>query len=188
MVRRPARGFAPVILILSIAAGACSSPPQKEHEQAENAITAARAADAETYALDDLQKALASLKLYDAAVAQGDYRLALNHALTARDLAYRAAKQATERRQAAKAEADRAIIELQGLVMLAKSRLAANPMTLPPAAAERTRKALIRTPALLQEAGSRVQKGDFKGAIELTQKVTPTLRKDLTPTAGRKGK
>jgi hypothetical protein len=187
MFRRPAPCLGPLILTFSVVAGACSSPPEKEHEQAQSAITSAQAADAIQYAPDDLQRALGSLKAYDAAVAQGDYRLALSHAITARDLAYAAAKLATERKQAAKLEADRAIVELNGLVMMAKSRLAANPPPAP-AVAERLRKALARTPTLLQEASTRLQKQDFKGVVGLVQPMTQTMKKDLTPPAGRKGK
>jgi hypothetical protein len=167
---------------------ACSAPPQKERDQAEGAVAAAKAAEAAEYAPDDLNSALESLKSYETAVAQGDYRAALNHAINARDSAYTAAKVAGDRKAAARAEAERAIVDLEGLVMVAKARLSGTPPPLPAQAAARVRAAVKRAPALLQEARTRLAKQDFKGVVPLLEPHIQALRKDLTPPGGRRGR
>src|SRR5262249_3217939 len=83
----------PVGLLMCLAVG-CSGPPPKEPDGAQAAIATARAADAATYASDDLQAAQGFLEKYDQAVQQRDYRQALGDAIDARDRAYGAARQA----------------------------------------------------------------------------------------------
>ena len=71
-------------------------------------MAAARAADAAIYAPEGLQAAEAALQKYDEAVAQRDYRQALNLAIEARDKAYEAAKQAGDAKAAARSQAEQA--------------------------------------------------------------------------------
>ena len=189
MSRRAVRRLPPLLLTLSVTwLAACSAPPQKERDQAESAIAAAKAADGAEYAPDDLQKAVASLVEYDRAVAQGDYRLALSLAMSARDAAYHAAKVAGERKAAARSEAERLIVDFEGQVMVARSRLAGSPPALSPAAASRTRATVSKSAKLLQEARSRLEKQDFKGVVALLDPLVQTLRKDLAQPGGRRGK
>ena len=183
------RRVAPWVLTLAVTlSGAsfagCSSPPQKEREQAESAIAAARTAEAADYAASDFNSAVTSLGEYDKAVSNGDYRLALSHAISARDSAYTAAKLAAERKTAARNEAERLIVDFEGLLIVAKSRVA----SLPPPAATRTRAIVNESRKHLQEARSRLEKQDFKGVVTLLQPKVQTLRKDLTPPAGRRGR
>jgi hypothetical protein len=188
MCRRAAPGL--VALVLSLVAGllaGCSAPPQKERDQADSAIAAARAAEAGDYAQTDLQKAEASLVEYDRAVAQGDYRLALNHAISARDAAYLAAKVAVERKAVVRSEAERLIVDFGGLVIVARSRLGAPPPLSPPVM-RRTRATVNAAPKVLQEAHSRLERQDFKGVVTLLQTAVQTLRKDLSTAGGRRGK
>src|SRR5258708_7676149 len=98
--------FALVLLASFLTAG-CSEPPDKERQQAEGALEAARAAAADVYAPTEFQDAQASLKKYDDAVAQRDYRLALNDALEARDRAYEAVKQAGNKKSELRSQTDR---------------------------------------------------------------------------------
>ena len=165
----------------------CSAPPQKERDQADGAITAAKAADAAVYAQTELQSAVTSLVEYDRAVAQGDYRLALSHAISARDAAYHAARVASERKAAARSEAERLLVEFGGLLLVAKSRLT-GPPPLSPAAQGRTRAALKNGPKHLQEARSRLDKQDYKGVVEFLTPLVLPMRKDLAPAGGRRGK
>jgi hypothetical protein len=189
MSRRAVRRLPPLLLTLSVTwLAACSAPPQKERDQAESAIAAAKAADGAEYAPDDLQKAVASLVEYDRAVAQGDYRSALSQAISARDSAYHAAKVAGERKAAARSNAEGLIVDFQGQVMVGRSRLAGSPPPLPPAAASRTRGIVNRYAKLLQEARSRLEKQDFKGVVALLDPLVQTLRKDLAQPGGRRGK
>ena len=168
--------------------GACSAPPQKERDQAEGAVTAAKAADAAVYAQTELQSAVTSLVEYDRAVAQGDYRLALSHAISARDAAYLAARVAGERKAAARSEAERLIVDFEGQVMVARSRLGGSPPALSPPVAKRTRTTVNTAPKRLQEARSLLEKQDYKGVVALLQATVQTLRKDLATPGGRRGK
>jgi hypothetical protein len=88
-------------LLLVFTAG-CSEPPQKEIDQAQSAVEAARAAGAERYAADDFVAAVASLDKARAAVEQRDYRQALNYALDSRQRAGDATRQATDGKATAK--------------------------------------------------------------------------------------
>ncbi len=179
-------GAATLLVLGAVLLPACSAPPQKERDQAEGALTAARAADAASYASTELQAAVVALKAYDAAVAQGDYRLALNHAIGARDSAYAAAKLAGDRKAAARSEAERLIVDFEGLVLMARSRLAGTQPPLAAAAVSRTRATVRRAPGLLQEARSLLAKEDFTGVGTLLRPVVQSLRKDVTPAGRRK--
>jgi hypothetical protein len=59
-------------ILLAIAAAACSEPPQRELNQAQGAIDAARAAGAEQYAKDEYTAATSSLQKAHDAVAKRD--------------------------------------------------------------------------------------------------------------------
>lgn len=102
---------------------ACADPPDKEIQQAQQAIESARSAGAEEYAADEFNAAQAALKNASDAVAQRDYRLALNHALDARDRAQTAARQATARKTKARADADHAIAAAAVALVDARARL-----------------------------------------------------------------
>ena len=83
-------------VLAALLASACTSPPNKEMDQAQGAIDAARAAGAERYAATELAAANTALKNANDAVQQGDYRLALNHALDSREQAQNAARVAAD--------------------------------------------------------------------------------------------
>ena len=92
-----------------VATIACATPPQKEMDQAEGAITAARAAGAAQYAAEEFTAAEAALRRSHEAVGQRDYRQALNHALDARERAQTAAREAADKKAIARGLAERAI-------------------------------------------------------------------------------
>jgi hypothetical protein len=184
------RRFALAAVLLAFAAG-CSEPPAKEHDQAEAAVAAARAANAATYAPDDLQAAEADLQKYDEAVAQRDYRQALNLAIEARDRAYEAAKAATAARDAAQAQATRLAGEVESLLKTAGARLdgTATPRVTG-TAAERLRASVRSATQALQEARTLIDRQDFRGAIVRLTPAAETLRRELPPTSppGRRGR
>ena len=70
---RAARRLALIIAILS---ASCAEPPNKEMNQAQGAIDAARAAGADKFAAAEFTAATDALKRSEDAVAAGDYRLA----------------------------------------------------------------------------------------------------------------
>jgi HAMP domain-containing protein len=117
---RVGRRLALVILILS---ASCAEPPHKEINQAQGAIDAARAAGADRFAATEFAAATDALKRSEDAVAAGDYRLALNHAIDSRERAQSAAKMAVEGRADARGQAERAIAEVATLISRAQTQL-----------------------------------------------------------------
>jgi hypothetical protein len=110
-------------LIVAILSASCAEPPSKEMNQAQGAIDAARAAGADKFAAAELTAAADALKRSEDAVAAGDYRQALSHALDSRERAQAAAKMAVEGRADARGQAERAIAEVATLLSRAQSQL-----------------------------------------------------------------
>lgn len=166
-----------IALIVAFGATACSAPPDKERQQAEGALNAAREADAAAYAPEPLQAAEAALEKYDAAVAQRDYRLALNDALEARDRAYEAVKQAGDRKAELRSQAERLATELDGLIKTGTARLSGLPaQRSASSAAERLRSSLRTAASALQEARARLSKRDYQATIKKLTPITQALR------------
>src|SRR5205807_5231258 len=94
-----------VAIAAAIGNAACGDPPDKEMQQAQGAIDAARAAGADQYAHADFVAAQEALKRAQDAVDQRDYRLALNHALDSRERAQNAVKAAADQKAAARTDA-----------------------------------------------------------------------------------
>jgi len=111
-------------LLASIVVAACGTPPHKEMDQAQGAIDAARAAGADRYATAEYELATNALKLATEAVAQRDYRLALNHALDSRERAQNAARAAAENHARIRGEVERSMVEIAGGLAQANARLA----------------------------------------------------------------
>jgi hypothetical protein len=119
------RATLPIAVIAIAATIACSEPPSKEMHQAQGAIDAARAAGAEQYARDEWEAARAALARSEEAVRARDYRLALSHALDASERAQDAAREAANRKAAARSQAERALLSADAAVKRAQTRLAA---------------------------------------------------------------
>ena len=117
---RVGRRLALVILVLS---ASCAEPPNKEINQAQGAIAAARAAGADRFATTEFGAATDALKRAEEAVAARDYRLALNHAIDSRERAQGAAKMSVEGRADARGQAERAIAEVATLISRAQAQL-----------------------------------------------------------------
>jgi hypothetical protein len=182
------RRLTPVLIALAFLA-ACAEPPTKEHQQAESAIASARAANAATYAPDGLQAAEAALQKYDEAVAQRDYRQALNLAIDARDRAYEATKQATDAKAAVKTQAETLAREVDTLTATANARLAGTAMPRPnPQAADRIRVALKNASGALQEARTLINREDYRGAIVRLTPAVEALRREVPAAGGRRGR
>lgn len=89
----------------------CSEPPQKEIDQAQAAIDAAKSAGADTYAGDEYAAALTALQKSHVSVDQRDYREALNYAIDARQRAAEATKQAGIGKAHTRAAAEKLVTE-----------------------------------------------------------------------------
>jgi predicted nucleic acid-binding Zn-ribbon protein len=159
---------------------ACSQPPDKERGQAEGAIAAARAASAEVYAADELLAAEAALSRYDDAVAQKDYRQALNAALDARDRGYEAVKRASTAKADARGQAERLVTALDALATSINDRIASTATPrLSAAAAQRLRQAVAVSASTMQEARTAIDDGQYPVAIIRLEAALADLQKEF---------
>jgi len=110
-------------LVMFVLSAGCSEPPNKEMNQAQGAIDAARAAGADKFAADEFKAAQDALRRSEDAVVAGDYRQALNHALDSRERAQNAAKLAVDGRADARGQAERAVSEVATLLAQAQGQL-----------------------------------------------------------------
>ncbi|HET9705016.1 MAG TPA: hypothetical protein VFP85_13325 [Vicinamibacterales bacterium] len=160
-MRRVARRLALVMVVLSTG---CAEPPNKEINQAQGAIDAARAAGADRFASAEFIAATDALKRSEEAVTAGDYRQALNHAIDSRERAQSAAKMAVEGRANARGQAERAVQEVATLLSRAETELKDPDVA-------RTNSRMLRAPRAtiataqkrLQEARSALAREDYEG-------------------------
>jgi len=181
--------FGPLALLTCLTVG-CSNPPTKEHDQAEAALSAARAADASTYAADELQGAQAALDKYDQAVQQRDYRQALSDAIDARDRGFEAARQASAQRAAARTQFQTAIADVDTMIKAAQTRLAGGSgPRLGAVATDRLRSATRAATTALQEARTRFDQQQYRDGLVRLQPIAEELRKASAPLdSGRRGR
>ena len=180
MMRRRLLQRAAAGLIVVVAA-ACGEPPNKEIGEAGGAIAAARAAGAEQYAATEFAAATAALTQANEAVAAGDYRLALNHALESREQGEAAARTAAETRARTRGDTERALAHASLLLSQAKERLSAAT-----AEARRTRladvsKALGLLEADLQRAGAALKSENYVEAQRLLDGLETQLKTVMAP-------
>lgn len=174
---RVGRRLALVILILS---AGCAEPPNKEINQAQGAIDAARAASADRFAPAELAAATDALKRSEDAVAAGDYRQALSHALDSRDRAQNAAKMAVEGRADARGQAERAIAEVATLISRARAQLKNPDLARLNARPVRAAQATVSdAEKMLQEARSALAREDYAGVTKALNGAAADLQAAL---------
>jgi hypothetical protein len=140
----------------------CATPPNHEIEQAQQAVDAAVAAGADRYAVPQYESAVNTLKSARDAVAQRDYRLALNHALDSRDRAQAAEKEARSQQVILRSAAERRLGEVTAILDRAKQRLAAaQAARVPRPNLAGPRSAITEAEASLQKAGTGIQEGNY---------------------------
>jgi hypothetical protein len=186
LVRPGARACAArvVCLLGLIAAIACATPPQKEMDQAEGALTAARAAGAAQYAAEEFTAAEAALRRSHDAVSQRDYRQALNHALDARERAQTAAREAADKKAIARGRAERAITAAELALAPAQQRLQAprgdaasrRVLTATAVAVKALQLAASTADSRLQEARAKMQVQEFAAALVAAEPVPEQIR------------
>ena len=159
--------------VLVLAAAACSAPPDNERHQAEGAITAARAADAPTYAPATLAAAEEALSRYDMAVAQRDYREALRLAVEARDSGYQATREAANEKAIQRGRAERLTAEVTAALDVVRRQ--------PPAAAARHRAWLTDAEQALQEARTVFERQDYRQVVARLEPILARFQGDSTP-------
>src|SRR5215216_1696387 len=161
MRRLPAWFLVTLLVVLP----ACAEPPSKEINQAQGALDAARAAGADRYAADEFRAATAALKAANDAVAQGDYRLALNNALDSRERAQNAARQAAEGRARVRGEVERSMAEVASLLAQANGRVAvAGKTRVPRRALRQAQQLLAAVNDDVQKAGAAMKAEDYASA------------------------
>ncbi len=146
-------------------------------QQAQGAIDAARAAGADQYAQEEFAAAQTALKKAQDAVADRDYRLALNHALDSREQAQNAAKDAADHKAAARTDADRAVNEALAALNDAHTKLkAAETAHVPPRTLTEPRRVITDAEADVQKARTLFGQGDYLGVLEAVRPLTARLR------------
>jgi len=149
---------------------ACAEPPNKEMDQAQGAIDAARAAGAARYAQAEFTAATTALQQANEAVTQRDFRLALNHALESREHAQNAARDAAENRARIRGEVERLMAEIAPLLAQTSTRVTdAESARLPRQAVRESQQALAQVNAAVQEAGAAMKAEDYAVAQPLLQ-------------------
>ena len=166
------------LALLAAAAGAaCGDPPDKEMQQAQGAIDAARAAGADQSARAEFTAAEDALKRSHTAVDQRDYRQALNAALDARERAQAAAQESVNKKATARAEATTALADADTALHDARAKLkTAEAAHVPPRTRSIGRKAIDNAESAVQEARTAFDKGDYLGTIETARGVSSRLR------------
>jgi hypothetical protein len=178
-------------LVVAMTGTGCGDPPDKEIQQAQAAIDTARTAGADRFARDEFTAAQDALKRAHDAVAQRDYRQALNNALDARERAQAAAKEAADRKTAARTEAQHALTDADAALHEARARLkTAETARAPAKTLSAARKTIADGEIAMQEAHTTFDRGDYLAAIDASRTAAGHLRetkRDLesTPTTGR---
>ena len=159
---------------------ACAEPPSKEMNQAQGAIDAARAAGAEQYAPADFSGAVEALKRADEAVAQRDYRLALNNAIDSRERAQNAAKAAGTARAQARGNAERLVAEVATLLTQARVRLSDDAAAkVPRRTVQEQREIADAVDKRLQEARTAIAAEDYPAAVKAATGLAAQLHRVL---------
>ena len=165
-----------IAVLAAVAGAACGDPPDKEMQQAQGAIDAARAAGADQYARDEFTAAEDALKRSHDAVAQRDYRQALNTALDARERAQAAAKESVNKKAIARADATTALADADAALHDTRARLKAGESARAPA---RTltggRRAIDIGESAVQKARTAFEKSDYLSAIDTARGVPTQL-------------
>ena len=161
MTCRPPRAWILALVLLA----ACGAPPNKEMDQAQGAIDAARATGADRYATDEFTAAQRSLTLATQAVDQRDYRLALNHAIESREHAQASARLAAETRALLRGDLERSMAEVKALIAQASGRLGTAEKTrVSRRIVTAARQSLATANADVQKASAAMQSQDFSAA------------------------
>lgn len=175
--------FAAVLTSLS-----CGDPPDKELQQARDAIESARGAGADLYATEEFNAAETALKNATDAVDQRDYRLALNRALDARERAQNAAKEAVTRKAQVRADASRALALAGRALADANAKLkSAETARAPAKVLTPARRAIADADLAVQEARTVFGQGAYGKVIEAANAETTRLHsiaRDLESAAG----
>jgi hypothetical protein len=172
------RLFACILAALVITA--CGDPPNKEMDQAQGAIDAARAAGADRYAATEYTAATDALKRAQDAVAQRDYRQALNEALDSSEHARNAAREAADTKAQVRGEVERDMAQIASLIAEANTRLAAATKARSSRRAlDGPRSELAAVDDSVQKAGAAMKADDYLSARAALQGVKERIQQAM---------
>jgi len=144
---------------------ACTEPPNKEMNQAQGALDAARAAGAEQFAAEEYKAAVDALGKSRTAVQQRDYRQALSHALDARERAQDAARVAGDEKARVYTATDRELRRAELALDRARASLeGAEAAKVPARQLQAPRQALTTADRSLREARAAIARDDIPAA------------------------
>jgi Domain of unknown function (DUF4398) len=166
-----------IAIVAAALLAACADPPNREMDQAQGAIDAARAAGAEQYAAQELAAAVTALAQARETVAQGDYRSALTYALDSRERAQNAAKQASDDGVSIGSQTERVLTETGALLDRGDQRLAvAEAQKVPRRTITKVQSVLTNSRKTLQEASAAAERGDYQAAQRELNGVSQRIR------------
>lgn len=167
------------IICTVVLSAACSAPPQKEIDRAQQAIDAARAAGAERYAPEAYATATAALQQSHEAVEQRDYRLALSRAVDASDRAQEAEQAAAENKTRARSASEAAVNGANAALRQLQARLKlAEEARVPPRELAPARRTAKDAEAALQKARTLLSSGDYGGARTAVSGLDEQIRSE----------
>ncbi len=167
-------------IVAAVLVTACGDPPNKEMDQAQGAIDAARAVGADRYATTEYTAATDALKRAQDAVAQRDYRQALNEALDSREHAQNAAREAADARAQLRGEVERDMAQIAALIAEANTRLAAATRSRTPRRVlDGPRTDLAAVDQSVQKAGAAMRADDYLAARSALQGVKERIEQAL---------
>jgi hypothetical protein len=168
------------IICAVVLSPACSAPPQKEIDRAQQSIDAARAGGAEQFAPEEYAAATAALRQSHEAVEQRDYRLALSRAVDASDRAQEAARAAAVNKAKARTATEAALNTANAAVMQLQSRLkVAEAARVPPRELLPARQALKDAEAALQKARTVLAAENYDAARALVSGLEEQIRSEI---------
>lgn len=171
------RFFWSLAVLAAVSGAACGDPPDKEMQQARGAIDAARAAGADQYAREEFAAAEDALKRSHEAVAQRDYRQALNTALDARERAQTAAKESVNRKATARSDAARALADADAALTESRAKLkAAEGARVPPKTVGAAKRVIADGESAVQKARSAFDRGDYLVSLDEARNAMTGLR------------
>jgi hypothetical protein len=164
----------------------CAAPPNREIEDAEAALKAAKDAGAERYAVTSYRQAEDAYRGANVAVTDGDYRLALSRALESRERARDAEREAAGVHARARDEVLQTMSDAFAQLASANKELeAAERRHVPRAALREARQTLSNIDTDVQKARAMIQKQDFAGAKGTLTGVKERLDKVLALLAAK---
>ena len=172
-------------LAAALLLSACADPPNKEMDQAQGAIDAARAAGADRYAGTEYAAATTALKNANDAVTQRDYRLALNYALDSREHAQNAARESADTKARLRAEVEREMADIATLLAQASNALAAAQRgRRPRRAMQRPADEIAAVNRDVQKVGEAIRADDYLEAQAALNGVKPRIEKAIVALTG----